>query len=688
MYGLETLDTFDIVTKDIVRLARVIMTGEQAALAVDNQNAQNLLNAQTADLIETLVAVRESLELRSSVETEAIMDEVERVRELDMIEMTSEQNRIWKNLSWIVRETLANSKHNHGYRAGPVFGYKSEFAQVSDDNPFQFLEKPEKHGWGAEGPEDGYDPYGYGDWGWGFGKSQTQYKDVSEQLADMEAVWARMEAQRAARMAQARADFDVVQATALAEFNEAVAVKQAAMELNVENMNATWAFTLKTRTETVYQALADARAKIAEANRVKIEALDAEEKEVRWAITSIWNYDTQNALNEALTAARAERDAECAALNAALEVELVRIEDEWNAWKVQEQASLDANRVAAVATCNQAQEDNIRLFAEFQAAQLAGYLVWEAAENKIVADHIAASQEAWEWIKVSYCLKHGENGDVTNVGYGCSWGAGAGAGNAGYKKGIAIENHMEALTYGQDPIDIKHIHDEQWLIDGAREWTMEGVPETAQRLLEVDMANAIATIEAQITAKREELEARLVQQVADADARMNQLADEQAAQLLAREQAVVTAVEADRLSWEEAVDALRTEVQWQIKELVWQLGYTQGYKFGAHDGKDAEIMALITAEKDRYAALIAAQIEKMRARVAAELEAAEVAYAASQALADALQGRETQLLEELIEYTTVELNAAIAQGIRDCEIAAAKARAELKAFIDARLAAW
>ena len=688
MYGLETLDTFDIVTKDIVRLARVIMTGEQAALAVDNQNAQNLLNAQTADLIETLVAVRESLELRSSVETEAIMDEVERVRELDMIEMTSEQNRIWKNLSWIVRETLANSKHNHGYRAGPVFGYKSEFAQVSDDNPFQFLEKPEKHGWGAEGPEDGYDPYGYGDWGWGFGKSQTQYKDVSEQLADMEAVWARMEAQRAARMAQARADFDVVQATALAEFNEAVAVKQAAMELNVENMNTAWAFTLKTRTETVYQALADARAKIAEANRVKIEALDAEEKEVRWAITSIWNYDTQNALNEALTAARAERDAECAALNAALEVELVRIEDEWNAWKVQEQASLDANRVAAVATCNQAQEDNIRLFAEFQAAQLAGYLVWEAAENKIVADHIAASQEAWEWIKVSYCLKHGENGDVTNVGYGCSWGAGAGAGNAGYKKGIAIENHMEALTYGQDPIDIKHIHDEQWLIDGAREWTMEGVPETAQRLLEVDMANAIATIEAQITAKREELEARLVQQVADADARMNQLADEQAAQLLAREQAVVAAVEADRLTWEEAVDALRTEVQWQIKELVWQLGYTQGYKFGAHDGKDAEIMALITAEKDRYAALIAAQIEKMRARVAAELEAAEVAYAASQALADALQGRETQLLEELIEYTTVELNAAIAQGIRDCEIAAAKARAELKAFIDARLAAW
>lgn len=156
---------------------------------------------------------------------------------------------------------------------------------------------------------------------------------------------------------------------------------------------------------------------------------------------------------------------------------------------------------------------------------MADYLLWEAGENQIVADRIADSKEAWEWIKVSYCLKHGQEGDVTSVGYGCSWGAGAGAGNAGYKKGVAIEEHIGTLTIGQDPIDIKHIHDEQWLIDGARDWTMEGVPETAQRLLEVDMANAIATIESQITAKREELEAMLVQQVADADARMNALAE-------------------------------------------------------------------------------------------------------------------------------------------------------------------
>ena len=48
------------------------MTGEQAALATDNQNFQSTLNAQTADLIATLVSVRESLEIRTTVETSAI----------------------------------------------------------------------------------------------------------------------------------------------------------------------------------------------------------------------------------------------------------------------------------------------------------------------------------------------------------------------------------------------------------------------------------------------------------------------------------------------------------------------------------------------------------------------------------------------------------------------------------------
>ena len=58
-------------------------------------------------------------------------------------------------------------------------------------------------------------------------------------------------------------------------------------------------------------AVALARYTILEANRVKLEALDAEERMIRWHITSIYNYDVQHELNEALTAARNEMNEIC-----------------------------------------------------------------------------------------------------------------------------------------------------------------------------------------------------------------------------------------------------------------------------------------------------------------------------------------------------------------------------------------
>ena len=364
----------------------------------------------------------------------------------------------------------------------------------------------------------------------------------------MDAVWADMEERRRVRMAEARAEMVAAQTAAWGDFEVALGVKWDTMQSNIDTMNAKWAQTKEDRNATLMAAVADARQRIAEANAVKQAALDAEEKEIRWAVTSIWNYDTQHALNEALTAARAEREAECAALNRVLEADLEAILAAWAASLVAEQQSLDANTDAALATCDLAKASQTALLTEWKRQQMIAYGKWEAAENQIVADHIAASREAWTWIQVSYCLKHGQAGDVTQVGHGCSWGEGAGAGNAGYKKGVAIENHMGALTYGQDPIDIKHIHDEQWLIDGAREWTMAGVPEEVLRLLNY-VEGQQDDIQARIQSIRADLEAQLAAQMRAADARMNALADAEAAQLLAREQGVVAAVDETRLGW-------------------------------------------------------------------------------------------------------------------------------------------
>ena len=329
IYGTDTMATFDQDTRQVIADTQAALLREQTGLHADNVAAQTLLNSQTAGLVADLVAVREALELRLTGVQEAIEVRVEAEREQDMIEMTSIQNGLWKDLSWIIRSTLAGGKHHHGYRSGPAFGYLAGLAQVSDDNPVNFLEKRPLQGWGAEGPEDGYDPYGFGDWGWGFGPSQTQNKEVAGKLADMEATWARMEAQRAARMAAARAEMEAAQAVARADWDVALGVKWDAMQANIDAMNAKWAQTKADRTATLFAAVADARQRIAEDNRIKVAALDAEEKEIRWAITSIWNYDTQHALNEALTAAREARDAECAALNRVLEADLAAILAAW-----------------------------------------------------------------------------------------------------------------------------------------------------------------------------------------------------------------------------------------------------------------------------------------------------------------------------------------------------------------------
>ena len=61
-------------------------------------------------------------------------------------------------------------------------------------------------------------------------------------------------------------------------------------------------------------------------------------------------------------------------------------------------------------------------------------------------------------------------------------------------------------------------------------------------------------------------------------------------------------VDSDRQAWTEAVAELKRQMLWAIKEQVWRLGYTSGYKFGAHDGEDAVILADIAARKEEFAA--------------------------------------------------------------------------------------
>ena len=119
----DSLRVFQGEGQDAVGRATATNMDQMMMLMTDNINLQNSLNAATRTLISELVAKRESLEDDLTADYDRITSTAEAEREADQIDFTSTKNQLWKDLSWLIRETLAEGRHNHGYRAGPVFGF-------------------------------------------------------------------------------------------------------------------------------------------------------------------------------------------------------------------------------------------------------------------------------------------------------------------------------------------------------------------------------------------------------------------------------------------------------------------------------------------------------------------------------------------------------------------------------------
>ena len=131
VYGDDTLATFDTVTTAAVDAAEATLASEQSGLATDSMNAQDKLNNKTQDLIENLIAAREAIEMNLAEQQAGLMDTITSTRDMDQITLITIKNNLWKELSWIVRQTLSGaSGHKHGLSAGPVYGYLQNFAQV------------------------------------------------------------------------------------------------------------------------------------------------------------------------------------------------------------------------------------------------------------------------------------------------------------------------------------------------------------------------------------------------------------------------------------------------------------------------------------------------------------------------------------------------------------------------------
>lgn len=224
----------------------------------------------------------------------------------------------------------------------------------------------------------------------------------------------------------------------------------------IDAQDAAWTANIEARNATMAGAAAAARQAIAGAKTTMVKALDASEKEIRWAITSIYNYDYQDALNHGLDDAREAMDAICDARIEALESQVVAVEAAWAVSTSSNTGSLNVNTDEEQQRCEEAKDSNTAIFTAFKDAQWVRFEEWAANETAELEAFVAECEAAWQWILVSYCLHHGHEG-VEGVGRGCEYANGAGFGNAGYNKGVPVEDFDGILSYEQD-LYIKHIH--------------------------------------------------------------------------------------------------------------------------------------------------------------------------------------------------------------------------------------
>ena len=98
--------------------------------------------------------------------------------------------------------------------------------------------------------------------------------------------------------------------------------------INSQNMN--FASEKADRSAIVSNAIETCRQAILDARATKSADLDARQAMIRWAITSVYNYDEQNSLNVALTEKRAQIEADCNAKQEAAMAELDGLQTSWD----------------------------------------------------------------------------------------------------------------------------------------------------------------------------------------------------------------------------------------------------------------------------------------------------------------------------------------------------------------------
>jgi hypothetical protein len=285
-----------------------------------------------------------------------------------------------------------------------------------------------------------------------------------------------------------------------------IAEKEANFNAYVESKRELVIQLVADRTATVNAAIDAAEATIAELSAAKRDAMAARDKEIRWAITAVYEYHWQHKLIEALDAAVASMNATCDERELGFAASIAAARAAWSTTVETERASLDDFRIARDAECDAAQIDQTALFAAYVEGAKVRHAAWAAAESAALDAFIAECDEAWQWILKSYCLHdagHHDTSDYAHYGHGCSHGQ-------VYDKTVPIEEHddvLEVKAVGAG-LEIKNIADLEGRVQKSVDLTMEGVADLVSSLTaSVDVAQA--EIDASVEEERGFLESAL-----------------------------------------------------------------------------------------------------------------------------------------------------------------------------------
>jgi hypothetical protein len=275
----------------------------------------------------------------------------------------------------------------------------------------------------------------------------------------------------AAAQAQTKADHDALIEASRAQLeadldaacdryqNDYIQPKEDAFNAYVAAQTAAWNNTVADKTAIVMGAINDAEDFIANASAQKRADLAKRAKEIKWAISSIFEYRWKEKLSDKLDAAVAAMNAICDAREAMF---AERVQDARDAWNASVDAETDALNDATAAkdqACDDAQAAQTAAFDQYKVDAWTRFKAWAAAAAEDMDNHIADCEEAWTWILHSYCLidvdDHQDDFDADDDGdhdyfdhYGQGCGHGHYYGITAKDKNVDIASHDAVLAYG------------------------------------------------------------------------------------------------------------------------------------------------------------------------------------------------------------------------------------------------